>query len=262
MAEKRYFWLKLHENFFDEKYVRALRRLPQGDSLVIVYLKMQLKTLKTEGIFHYERVMPDCTAELALAIDEDVNVTKLALEALIRFGVIERMDNDDLLLLAMQKFIGSEGSSAKRMRELREKHKQGLSQCDETPSLCYGEIEIEKEKSESESESSNPTPDFLSFGSSCKVKLTQEQFDKLCDDFGRDTVKEYIEKLDFDLDTNGRTRNNHARVIRKWISEDRNKDGGTSTPEPAPVVCEVSEEEREKERAEFYAHPEKWRCYE
>ena len=134
--------------------------------------------------------------------------------------------------------------------------------CIQSVSKTDTQIRLDKIRLEREGEEISPTPAFLSFGSSRKVKLTQEQFDKLCDDFGRDTVKEYIEKLDFDLDTNGRTRNNHARVIRKWISEDRNKDGGTSTPEPAPVVCEVSEEEREKERAEFYAHPEKWRCYE
>ena len=53
---KRYYWLKLRENFFDEKYIKALRRLPDGDALCIVYLKMQLKSLQTEGIINYERI--------------------------------------------------------------------------------------------------------------------------------------------------------------------------------------------------------------
>lgn len=53
MPDKRYYWLKLKEDFFDEKYIKALRKLPQGDSQVIVYLKMQLKSLKTEGIINY-----------------------------------------------------------------------------------------------------------------------------------------------------------------------------------------------------------------
>lgn len=46
MAEKRYFWLKLKEDFFDEKYIKALKRLPQGDSLIIVYLKCNFIALK------------------------------------------------------------------------------------------------------------------------------------------------------------------------------------------------------------------------
>lgn len=48
MAEKRYFWLKLKDDFFDKKYIKALLKLPQGDSLTVIYLKMQLKSLKTE----------------------------------------------------------------------------------------------------------------------------------------------------------------------------------------------------------------------
>lgn len=60
--------------------------------------------------------MPDCISELAMTINEQESVTQLAIEALIRFGVIERLDNDDFYMLAMQELIGSEGSSAKRMR--------------------------------------------------------------------------------------------------------------------------------------------------
>lgn len=47
--EKKYFWLKLKENFFDDKQIRFLRTLPDGDKIVITYLKMQLKSLKTAG---------------------------------------------------------------------------------------------------------------------------------------------------------------------------------------------------------------------
>lgn len=156
MAEKRYYWLKLKDDFFDERYIKALRKLPQGDSLVIVYLKMQLKTLKTDGVFRYESILPNCLSELALAIDESEEVTGLALEALVRFGVIERLDNDDLLLVKMQELIGSEGASAKRVREHREKKLQcnndvtkkryNVQECNAYPLLCHGEIEIEKEK--------------------------------------------------------------------------------------------------------------------
>ncbi len=109
MADKRYFWLKLKEDFFDEKYIKALRKLPQGDSQVIVYLKMQLKSLKTEGIISYEGILPDCVSELALAIDEDENVVKLTVEALIRFGVVERLENDTLSISGARTFATAFG---------------------------------------------------------------------------------------------------------------------------------------------------------
>ena len=144
---KRYYWLKLKDDFFDEKYVKALRRLPQGDSLVIVYLKMQLKSLKTEGIIKYEGIMPDCLTELAMLLDEDENVTKLAVEALIRFGAIERWENDTFYMVALQQLIGSETQGAARVRKhraLKAQQQQAL-QCNSGVTDCNTDIDIEQD---------------------------------------------------------------------------------------------------------------------
>ena len=128
MAGKRYFWLKLKEDFFNDRAVKALRRLPQGDSLTIVYLKMQLISLKSEGIIKYEHILPDSIEELAMAMDEDENVVRLAVEALTRFGVVERWDDETLFMAAMQQLIGSETSGAERVRRHREKKKVEAAQ--------------------------------------------------------------------------------------------------------------------------------------
>ena len=159
MAEntKKYFWLKLKDDFFDEKYIKALRRLPQGDSLVIVYLKMQLKSLKTEGIIKYEQILPDAISELAMLLDEDENIVRLAIGALIKFGIVERWENETFYMVAMQQLIGSETAGAARVRKHRAlKNKQEndtLPPASVTPALhcnapvtmCNTEIDIEKE---------------------------------------------------------------------------------------------------------------------
>jgi len=135
MAEtKKYFWLKLKDDFFDEKYIKALRRLPQGDSLVIVYLKMQLKSLKTEGIIKYEQILPDAVSELAMLLDEDENIVRLAIEALLKFGVIERWENETFCMVAMQELIGGETASAIRVRKHRTL-KENMAGKDEIPKL-------------------------------------------------------------------------------------------------------------------------------
>lgn len=231
MAEKRYYWLKLKEDFFDEKYIKALKLLPQGDSLVIVYLKMQLHSLKTAGVLHYEGIMPDCISELAMFINEQEDVTKLAVEALIKFGVIERL-NDDFYMLAMQELVGSEGSSAKRMRDLRDREKTALSQCDGKPSLRYGEIEreIEKELEKdiegdgNELDSSATAPPKKSkrhkFGEYNHVLLTDEQHSRLIDDFGTDTVSEYVKRVDEYVQMKGKPYKDYNLTIRNWISKD------------------------------------------
>lgn len=148
---KKFFWLKLRENFFDEKLHKYIRSLPSGDTLLIAYLKMQLKSLRTEGFIKYDQILPSSEEELAMILDEDVNTIKLLLGALEKAKAIEIMDDGSIYMLAMQELIGTEGSSAERVRNFRARQKQKMLQCNGNVTKCNTEIEIESE-SESESE--------------------------------------------------------------------------------------------------------------
>ena len=47
MAEnRRYYWLKLKEDFFIDKRIKRLRRISGGDTYTIIYLKLLLLSLK------------------------------------------------------------------------------------------------------------------------------------------------------------------------------------------------------------------------
>lgn len=45
---KRYYWLKLPDDFFRQKPIKKLRRIAGGDTYTIIYLKMLLVSLKNE----------------------------------------------------------------------------------------------------------------------------------------------------------------------------------------------------------------------
>ncbi len=132
MSEKRYYWLKLYDTFFDNKTSRFLRRLPDGDKILLVYLKLQLKLLKSEGIFVYEHLCDNIAEEIALTLDEDVSTVKLLLSALDKTRTIEYLNNETFMLSEMQDLIGSEGSSAARVRKHRKKYKELQSNCQVT----------------------------------------------------------------------------------------------------------------------------------
>ena len=146
MGNKKYFWLKLKEDFFDEKQIKFLRSLPEGDKLVIVYLKMQLKSLRTEGFIKYDQILPSGEEELAMILDEDTNVVKLTVGALLRMGAVEKLDDGSFYMIAMQNLIGKEGESAERVRQFRKKQEQLALQCNTCVTKCNTEIEIDKEK--------------------------------------------------------------------------------------------------------------------
>lgn len=176
MAENRkFYWLKLKEDFFDDKYIKALRKLPDGEALVIVYLKMQLKSLKTDGFIQYDRLLPSQEEELALVLDEDVNVVRLALSALLKMKLVENWDNETLYMSAMQSLIGSETATAERVRKHRKKIK--LLQCNTEETKCNIEIERrdreKREEIEIEGKEVEKNPPELELDSICPVPYTE-----------------------------------------------------------------------------------------
>ena len=82
--QKRYFWLKLKEDWFSGTTEKYLKSLPAGDSLLITYLKIQLISLKTEGFLKYERLLPSAEEEIAMLIDEPVNNVRLLINELLK----------------------------------------------------------------------------------------------------------------------------------------------------------------------------------
>ena len=148
MAEKRYYWLKLQEDFFSSKRIKKLRKIAGGDTYTIIYLKMQLLSIRSGGVLKYTGLESSFAEELALDIDEDVENVAVTLQFLLSCGLIETSDNIEYLLPFAVLNTGSEGSSAKRVREYRERHKalpsnNGVTQVKQ---ICYGEKEIEIDK--------------------------------------------------------------------------------------------------------------------
>lgn len=149
---KRYYWLKLKEDFFQEKTTKYLRALPDGDKLLIVYLQMQLMSIKTNGLIKYDRLFPVVEEELALALSEDVNIVKFTIQALVKANIVSILDDGSIVLLAMKDLIGSETASAQRSREYRvNKSGKKALHCNKDATKVQHkpnveiEIEIEKE---------------------------------------------------------------------------------------------------------------------
>lgn len=124
MAEnKKYYWLKLQHDFFGSKRIKKLRRLEDGDACVIIYLKMQLKSIKNEGVLVYSGLEDSFEEELALDLDEDVEIVKRTVRFLLQFGLLEISDDQTEYTVPYAKQnIGSETQAAGRMREFRKKH--------------------------------------------------------------------------------------------------------------------------------------------
>lgn len=145
-AGKRYYWLKLQDGFFNSKRIKKLRRLAGGDTYTIIYLKMQLLAMKTDGILRWSGVEDDFASELALDLDETPDNVAVTLQFLLTYGLAETSDNINFFLPYAVENTGSEGSSAKRVREFRQRQAlQCNTEVTQVKRLCNVEKEIETE---------------------------------------------------------------------------------------------------------------------
>lgn len=144
MNDKRYYFLKLEETYFDIKVQKALRRLPSGAEMLICYLKIQLKYLNKNGWIKFSGICNDIEEEIALDIDEDVDLVRMTLVILTKWNVIEQ-HNEDLYLTEMQTRIGSKTDVALRVEKHRKKQEMLHSNKNETKCNSIQDIDIEKD---------------------------------------------------------------------------------------------------------------------
>lgn len=63
--KNRYYWIRLKENFFEDDRIRIIASVPNGDSILIFYLKLMLKSIQGEGELFKDSGI-DCTPRFSV----------------------------------------------------------------------------------------------------------------------------------------------------------------------------------------------------
>ncbi len=151
MENKKYYWLKLKQDFFSNLRMKKLRSIAGGDTYTIIYLKLQLLSLQNDGYLYFEGVEDTFEQEMALSIDENIEDVKITINFLISNHLVEEVELGKYELIETRTCIGSETSKAEMMRKLREKRKEKIESSNNVTNMlpsvtkCYTEIEKEIE---------------------------------------------------------------------------------------------------------------------
>lgn len=121
---KKYYWLKLKTDFFNQLKIKKMRKLPHGIDVLIIYLKLLLLSVPTDGVVEFIGLEDTFSEELSLATDEDAEKVQETVDFLLEFGMMEQIDDNKYRLIDMKNMIGSETASAERTRRYREKQKK------------------------------------------------------------------------------------------------------------------------------------------
>lgn len=153
---KRYYWLKLQEDFFGQKEIKSLRKIAGGDTYTVIYLKMLLRSLSGDGILYYDGIEKDFVTELALDIDEEEENVAITVQYLKAKNILVELNEDEFLLTTCKEMVGSETASTRRSRLCR--NNKNLLQCNTNATKRNGEKEIEKDRDiEKDTEEDNTT---------------------------------------------------------------------------------------------------------
>ena len=153
MAEKKYYWLKLPKGFFERKEVKLLRMTEKGELSVLIYQKMLLNALETDGVIYFEHLTETFEEELALALNEDVESVRTVTQFLIKKNLLTSVD-DGFYIETFSEMVGKESSSTERVRKYRQRKKEEtekmLHETNETLHVTNGNTEKRREREEKE----------------------------------------------------------------------------------------------------------------
>lgn len=144
---RRFYWMKLPSDYFRQLFQRKMKKQTNGSKMQVVYLQMLLYSIDKNAIFPYQGVYETIEEEIAEELDENLELVKETVKFLEENQRVERTENG-LHLFEAEKMVGSEGASAGRMREMRQRK---ASHCDSSVtnsdnSVINGDIDKDREK--------------------------------------------------------------------------------------------------------------------
>lgn len=158
---KKYYWLKLKEDFFEEDAIAWIEEQENGKDYCLFYLKLCLKSLKTNGLLIRNvgsMLVPYDAKTLAKVTNTDIDTVRVAMDIFTKIGLVQILENGEIFISQLQNMVGSETSKAQLMRNKREKEKKqkllneySNNVTDTLPNSynsvenCYTEKETEKE---------------------------------------------------------------------------------------------------------------------
>ena len=129
-------WIKLATDIFDNRKIKLIERMPDGDSLIVIWLKLLCLagTVNDSGLVYLTREVPYTDEMLAATFDRPLTTVRLALQTFERFDMIETV-NDILLLPSWEKY-----QSADKLDKLRETSRVSSAKYREKQKVLTGDV--------------------------------------------------------------------------------------------------------------------------
>lgn len=236
MAEVK--WIKITTDMFDNRKIKHLRRLPDGNNIVLIWIMLLTMAgrCNSGGMIFLTENIPYTPKMLADELDFEENTVKLALEALERFGMVVARE-ECFAIAGWDEHQNIEGlekiKEQNRLRKQRQRGKTALlsdpkdmsrdmsRDCPVTSRDCHA-TDIDKERDlEREKDVIEPPKKEArhKYGAYNNVLLSDTDLEKLKTEFP--DYLERIERLSEYIASTGKSYKNHLATIRSWAKKDK-----------------------------------------
>lgn len=238
---KRFYWIKLRENFFQQETIDWLMEQENGSAYIVLYLKMCLLTANTSGELIRtigNMTIPYEPKKISQKTGFDIDTVNVALSLFKHLGLIEETQEGIPVMPEVKNMVGSESESAARVRKYRKKKKALQSNTDVTNKALQSNVEIRdksieyrdkskenrEEKVESRKKETGTSDDGLKDVITAYRKniypmpgeMDLEKLKALVDDFGSDTV---IKAIDRAVTRNKRSLAYIHGILKRWQAD-------------------------------------------
>ena len=228
MADNRkYYYLKLKESYFDEDAIVLLESMQDGVLYSNILLKLYLKSLKNGGKLQLAENIPYTAQMIATITRQQVGTVERALQIFMKLGLVEPLQNGALYMSNIELLIGQSSTEGERKRRARRALQEQKALPEAVADKRPPEIEIEKEidieleiKREGEIKPGQTTR--APFGRYKNVFLSEKELAELQTELpGK--WEYYIDRLSGYIASSGKKYKNHAATIRRWAADDEAK---------------------------------------
>ena len=225
-------WIKIYTNMFDNRKIKQIEKLPEGNALLVTWLKLLTLAgnVNDSGFVYFTKDIPYTDQMLSTEFNMPLSTIQLALNVFKQYEMIDI--TDDLLKISnWEKYQNVEGMEKireqnrirKQNQRLREKEAKQIechvTRHDEVTQSHATDIDIEKDiknkNIDNNIHSSKSKKPKHKYGEYQNVLLTDEEYNKLHQDYPN--ANELITYLDEYIEMKGYKAKSHYLAIRKWV---------------------------------------------
>ncbi|EFS0110553.1 DnaD domain protein [Listeria monocytogenes] len=236
-------WIKLSVNMFDDEKIKLLEKMPEGNQMLIVWIRLLALAGKTndKGRIYLNENVPYTEDMLATLFNRDVGIIRVTLHTLQSFGMIQKTENGLIEIENWEKHQNVDGMERVReqTRKRVEKHREAMRQnriasgdskgnkeCNVTSSVTVTQsnaIDIDKELDKDINNNNNSDLNFKDFwernGFGMMLPIELEKLLAWVDDFAgnREIVMKALEVTS----EQGANKRNYAyvnKILKNWES--------------------------------------------